>query len=143
MRGRLSDAIRRGAKMRPQVYGKLYADGRTCAWGAALDGIGQDASMTLSSPEMICMHFWPHLYNYGVQWPGNAGFWPVPPGKMVSFVGAIVALNDTANWTREKIADWVEQMENQLTPPQALLPAPMAKVQDEQTDALPVPVSYV
>lgn len=38
---KFSEAIRIGAKLRPQARGFLFLDGRSCALGAAYEGIGR------------------------------------------------------------------------------------------------------
>jgi hypothetical protein len=102
---RLSDAIREGAKMGPQKRGQLYgADGASCAWGAAFMAIGEQ-DYTVDSGDwdhIIKRHGWAFVYQT-VELPTNDR-----PDRLIS---QIAWLNDYCGWTREQIADWIEQYE--------------------------------
>lgn len=45
---KLSEAIRIGAKKRPQCFGILYQAGATCALGAAAEALGWDLDMHIN-----------------------------------------------------------------------------------------------
>src|SRR5688572_4034977 len=101
---KLSEAIRVGAKMKPQGFGGTNIGGRSCALGAALDAIGVDTK-----------DGWFPVYD---AWP-IAGAWVEYPGKCSYYArrrtlvgSACWLLNDVDKWTREQIADWVEALEN-------------------------------
>ena len=105
---KLSEAIRLGAMLRPQGYGYLFAYGKTCALGAAAEAIG----IYRECAEAICIHdpvaadrslraVWPMLES--VVFDERLGRMPLR--------GAIMIRNDSREWTRERIADWVEQFE--------------------------------
>lgn len=101
---RLSEAIRLGATMKPQVFGLYKSERGTCAMGAAADAIGAD--------EYYQVYFtWLSIITFINQMPCpecGAPFDAARAGMM------IVHLNDTHRWTRERIADFVELHE---TPP--------------------------
>ena len=87
---KLSQAIRVGAMYRGQCTGTWFKDGRSCALGAAWEG----------------------LHGYGARQPekpsdyGNSLM--IALGAPPNLLGAITNLNDRSGWTREGIADWLE-----------------------------------
>lgn len=93
---RLSEAIRLGAMMRPQVFGEYYVDGGSCAMGAACEAAGVSGQQ---------------IQRYEMQWPDiiNASC-PACTGHRI-WASTIVHLNDDHRWTREQIADWVQTIE--------------------------------
>jgi hypothetical protein len=108
---KLSEAIREGAKLRPQAFHAFFIDGRSCALAAAievaagrsLDEEGEDIT-TLEVNRVIDEHF-PLL------WSEKNSHCPAcerDPGILRS---TVEHLNDTHRWTREQIADWVEKVE--------------------------------
>ncbi len=102
---RLSEAIRLGSMLKPQGYGQLYAMGKTCAFGAALDAVGHLSDRAFFGSE------WSDLFPE----MGNAGRWLCPAchSRDVVLHGiscAVVHLNDVHHWTREGIADWLDQI---------------------------------
>lgn len=107
---RLSDAIRIGAMLRPRGVCALLEAGRTCALGAALDAIGyyrpeQSYVGCLSSAE------WRQL---SARWPLLAMDVRSPAdGHERQLSDTIIYLNDSHEWSRERIADWVESLERQ------------------------------
>lgn len=114
---KLSEAIRLGARLKPQGRTFLTHDGRTCAVGAALDVCGR---LDADAPESKNWHVAEML------WPWAA---VVIPERIVHPVtgqayGAtalrlITSLNDLHDWTREQIADWVATIEPQDAPSEA------------------------
>lgn len=131
---RLSEAIRLGAMMKPQAFGVERGRVRrpglrglfqprietTCALAAALDAVGPLPTKEIPAAQATALrgHVSPGktlatvfpeewaLVNLGVSCPACNGF-PVPVFNLISH------LNDTHRWTREQIADWVEQIELQ------------------------------
>ena len=91
---KLSEAIRIGARLRPQGFGALFRNGESCAWGAAY--------------EAIC----------GYPGHGVFGFSDSHAGRMIGnvlseyFPGIaadyVYERNDSEHMTREQIADWLE-----------------------------------
>lgn len=87
---KLSELIRAGARQRPQCFGNLFrleGDGSTCALGAAVEG--QFGEMP----------------------------WRVGQKKRDAFLNsievglrsAIISKNDDNQWSRERIARWLEE----------------------------------
>ena len=108
---RLSEAIRLGAMMLPEVRGPIFdrKDNRicaACAIGSALYAVGtaddRERWLTRSGSveELIC--FWP--------WTNERRMDPVR-GVNFRIDSIIIDLFETAHWTREQIADWVETIE--------------------------------
>jgi hypothetical protein len=100
---RLSEAIRLGAKMGPQAFGQLRHQRATCALGAAAQAIGMRSVLILK------------------EWPWLATTRDKCPECMlinVPVLTIIPHLNDHHLWSRERIADWVETLENKLLPKQ-------------------------
>lgn len=82
---KLSAAIRIGAKKRPQCNGHFFAEGGSCAIGAALEaltGLSNFEDDRVPSPETA---------------------WP----EMRHLSGKVYDMND-GGFTREEIADWLE-----------------------------------
>lgn len=103
---RLSEAIRIGAKLRPQTTAGEYIEphGGSCALGAAYEAIadGDDVLEDVCDDELE--EAFPILRDSepSVACPSCANTVHMSP------MGLIVHLNDTHKWTREQIADWVE-----------------------------------
>lgn len=125
---KLSEAIRLGAMLRPQAFGdfvKRYPDSKsgllvsaTCALGAACEaaGISIDAfdSLTISQEmEMFPLH-------------AKSVHFPCQCRGFLRLRAAVAHLNDHHRWTRERIADWVEEQERLLEAPQVEVPAEVA-----------------
>ncbi len=111
---KLSDAIRFGAMMRPQrTDGNwLRADG-SCALGAAAEAVGAVCATSADEEQAlydnILSKHWPWLASKRVEDPLVRG--------VRGFVGlAIMRLNDSARWTRERIAEWVATVEPEEVP---------------------------
>lgn len=108
---KFSEAIRLGAMMKPQAFGKTFdGEGRTCAVGAAYDAIGK-----LTAPgfaidqlnEVFPIIATLHKKSCPVCSTDDFGWWVIPH------------LNDEHKWTREQIAEWVEMIERAQEQPQA------------------------
>jgi hypothetical protein len=107
----LSQAIREGAKLRPQAFSLYFQhqkDGTvcSCALGAAAEAVLGITDIQKTDGEDIYDHF-PEL---------ASAKQVTTPNKTTTFLrDAIVYLNDQMRWTREQIADWVETIENQVS----------------------------
>ena len=87
---KLSEAIRRGAKLRPQCRGAFFANGGSCAFGAAYEAI---TGTTLKS--------------------GSSDGSPllgIVPGYISVVRGMVLDMNDHKLMSREAIADKLEAM---------------------------------
>ncbi len=103
---KLSEAIRAGAKLRPQAFGKGFDGVGTCAMGAAFEGMGLDPkSLDLE----ICQPI-PEVLRELFP-PKSVRLCPVCGTQKA--LGVIVHLNDEHGWTREAIADYVETLERE------------------------------
>ena len=94
---KLSEAIRLGSMLKPQGFrcGSARMGARqTCAFGAAQDALGRvigwDDPLTAIVTTQVC---------------------PSCGGRQHSNLAVVIHLNDDHRWTREQIADWVEQFE--------------------------------
>lgn len=94
---KLSAAMRIGARMRPQGYFRLFNAGRTCALGAACDGVG------VRPDYEELENAFPQVYSIRVSNVPGADV----PLEEVLLWEAIGFMNDTGS-TREAIADWLE-----------------------------------
>jgi hypothetical protein len=112
---RLSEAIRLGSMLKPQTFGVFSDDEGTCALGAANEARGRcadDSDVLTEAYELsarVC-----------------------PVADCTAFVqgedNIIPHLNDTHRWTRERIADWVQTIEDaQATPIDTLEAVEVAK----------------
>lgn len=113
---KLSTAIRRGAKIRPQGFDELFserlAEGKiqicSCALGAAWEAwrTSEGAPIRVSGPA-------PHWSEITNHWPELKQDVDLPNGwradEVVSLASAVAWLNDEAQWTREQIADWLKE----------------------------------
>ena len=104
MKLRLSEAIRLGSMLRPQIFGQISNALGSCAFGAAKESIGD------RTPE----GFWDPERNFPV-----VGLLPreCPVcGEVEKLRASIISehLNDRHRWTRERIADWVESVEREI-----------------------------
>lgn len=114
---KLSEAIRLGAMLKPQAFnelvenwpigqtvmGKFIETGvqvRTCALGAACDAVGQLYN------DRECDEIFPQL-KWIADCPEKCSF------LLCSLFDVIPHLNDTHQWTRERIAAWVATVEPQ------------------------------
>ncbi len=94
---KLSEAMRLGAMLKPQGFSGFRHNGRTCALGAVADSIG---GVSLDG----VVSYYSHLTVQPATCPACVSSAYSPK----SLVGAIIHLNDTHRWTRERIADWIE-----------------------------------
>lgn len=103
---KLSEAIRLGAMLKPQAHLGFFDGQGTCAIGAAIDAIGHLNDLLLG--RFVEFKEWP-VFNMPVTDPVTQ--WPT------RLWDAVVALNDTHRWSRERIADQVEQWELEYQAP--------------------------
>lgn len=82
---KLSEAIRIGARLRPQCTAVFFSDGASCAIGAAMEATGIAYGDTPNTGELHKL--FPALDEFAM---------------------SIYAKNDDG-WTREQIADWLEK----------------------------------
>ena len=94
---KFSEAIRIGSKLRPQCR-EIYFDGvGSCALGAAMEaktGSTSLSSMSVSDLSDKYLTYFAH---------------PAWPGHEAELFTIIVQLNDQYLWTREEIADWLQE----------------------------------
>ncbi len=84
---KLSQAIREGAKLRPQCKSRYFSDyGESCALGAAAEAIYGANRMTFKTEQIDSL---------GALVPSH------------DFISQIIGKND-CGWSRERIADWLE-----------------------------------
>jgi hypothetical protein len=119
---KLSEAIKLGAMLKPQGFGKYQAlGGSSCALGAALDAHGVTNQNDLLEEEIDKMF---PILNTDATCPMCIGWESKLFG--VTCVGeAIIHLNDDHGLTREQIADWVAMFEprDESTPLAAVDPS--------------------
>lgn len=108
---KLSQAIREGAKLRPQITFLLFAevpeeDGAigSCAFGAALEALGRkaDAMMPQSDVHVLMHEHFPGLLRQLVKHPVT--------GDVETLYYVVTDLNDFKHWSREQSADWLEKL---------------------------------
>lgn len=105
----LANAIRVGSTMtKPTTWAlveRREGDLHTCALGAA--GVAEGFDPRHLMTDDLIAH-WPELDNQAV----------CPVCKAEAYLHSIIAnhLNDTHNWSREHIADWVDAQTLDLTP---------------------------
>jgi len=110
---KLSEAMRYGATLKPRTTGticRIWFDGspRTCALGAALDAV-----LTARGDESRvedCVGTCSAIYVLNEQFQETRSKRVVCPvtGAIDEIESVIINLNDEYNWTRERIADWLE-----------------------------------
>jgi hypothetical protein len=108
---RLSEAIRLGAMLKPQYHGDLWSgDGRrSCAYGAALDAIGRGHACR------VARELPPAWLELGARPETCPACQIAMPATSV-----VTHLNDKHEWTRERIADWLEPIERAMPPALAI-----------------------
>lgn len=114
---RLSDAIRKGCEQHPQSFGRLfefrgYDVVASCAMGAALMGVYGAEGYALNTSNLE--KEFPLLKRIAHSPVSGTVYHRLP----FSLADQIITLNDHHKWTRERIADWVETIEEELDGPQ-------------------------
>lgn len=106
---KLSEAIRLGSMMRPQGFGRMFTgDGGSCALGAAMEAVGlRDAYQSGR---------WTHE-SAPAEWRWCRSYASCQVCGYEDEVHRVVMhTNDCHSWTREQIADWVQRVEERLSP---------------------------
>lgn len=113
---KLSEAIRKGAVLRPKAKGQYFVAGASCAIGAALEGAGL---IPEGAPVEKDFHLWPREMQddtieamYG-EWPFLVQAAQGRPVDIYCVWGdthrSVVTMNDYQELSREQIADVVER----------------------------------
>jgi hypothetical protein len=97
---RIYEAIRLGSMLRPQGIDFFMKDGRSCAFGAALEAVGVEFDS--GSPRETPLNVWPWLLGMATD---------PTTGLSEPLCRIIPDLNNEHGWTREQIADWLEPIE--------------------------------
>ena len=100
---KLSEAIMLGAALKPQGFGQILRDGKTCALGAAHDSLGLSFRCEYGGGCEL-ENLYPFLMGQQFECPECGG------GDRLAFIIAS-HLNDRHKWSREKIAEWVASIE--------------------------------
>jgi hypothetical protein len=107
---KLSEAIRLGALLGPQVYGITFGDNySSCAFGAALIAINHKNLFQQGGRYHLLS--WTYIKDvWG--WLSTSKV-ACPSCGQPEVLGSIVHLNDVHMWSRERIADFVSTIEPQ------------------------------
>lgn len=107
----LSEAMRRGATIRPGCTGEMFLNGRSCAFGAAAEGAGlftPTSSYRLSEEEEELV-----LRRLAKEWPflfeNTSGESARRDWKWSEFMWELIRLNDNEELTRTAIADELQE----------------------------------
>lgn len=98
---KLSQAIRLGATFRPQGHGEYFADGNSCAIGAALEACGWGPDEESAEPHGALKEALLKRFGFVTGIPGEG------LGIYSQLWADIYKRNDDGE-TREQIADWLE-----------------------------------
>lgn len=107
---KLSQAIRNGAKLRPQARLAFFYAGKSCALGAAYEGYYGSTNTSMEEVADCLSRRFPvlRLLLNKSQVPSCIE----GDGKDQYLLNNVVTtLNDYKGWTREQVADWVETFE--------------------------------
>lgn len=104
----LSEAMRLGAMLRGQTFGLMFSESGSCALGAATEATGtrydEDGGDMCDAWDR-----WPWLLSVVAI--------GCPACELTSQASVVIAhLNDSHEWPREQIADWVATVEPRETP---------------------------
>jgi len=124
---KLSHAIRLGATLKPQGFGTLESAYQTCAIGAAIDALGGYRRATaadiwrlgMSSSDgrvSLPLRVGDPFFEIPEEWLGVLGKKLTCPqcSQVEGILEYLIPhMNDEHRWTREQIADWVEEIEPQ------------------------------
>jgi hypothetical protein len=118
---KLSEYVRLGAMLRPQVYGALFKNGGSCAMGGVLEASGIRAynenlgpwgELLRASEKTFPLLSVRRKFPEGAIVPNWVSF--EDKNEMATVWNVIACLNNKPNyWTRERIADWVQTIEDQ------------------------------
>ena len=138
----LSQAIRLGCVLSTgQAFGVL-SDGkrRTCAWGSAYQAIGViDSAGEIDEEKCkVIPQMWDVVAAHSpVVCPVNGC--DKVPAALMSAVNAgttITHLNDVHRWSRERIADWVESIEREISLNYEIIDPPISEFESEELEPL-------
>jgi len=94
---KLSEAISLGAMLSPQAIGHFTdKNGGRCAWMSAVDAVGREP------------HVWGRFGEW--TWARRPATCPVCQGRR-RVSDTIIHLNDRHRWSRQRIAEWVAEIE--------------------------------
>lgn len=104
---KLSDAIRIGARLRPQGRETLFSNGKSCALGAAYEAVYGDPGRDAGFPDL------PHDARnkddvFGQRLDESFPALNTRLGGGFRVKDQVWRKNDNERWSREKIADWLE-----------------------------------
>lgn len=105
---KLSEAIREGAKLRQQAFGKYFNEKSSCAVGAALEGSLQKEKRLETAQEYYSKFFISTFLAEIYPYFRTEVIDPVEKRKG-RLEEVIQTLNDTHEWSRNQIADWLEK----------------------------------
>lgn len=106
----LSQAIREGAKLRPQIGGTMHAPAGSCAIGAASEALFEGNRFVPGYHEVA--EVFPYIEHVSIKCPAESECTDEIGTKPLGSI--VVHLNDHHRWTREAIADWLETEEEKL-----------------------------
>jgi hypothetical protein len=106
--------------LKPQCFGDMHAHDKTCALGAAMDAEGLLDAWEQSDRAIAVFEYWKLRYPVLLTW----AVCPVCHGERLT-IDTIVHLNDKHEWSRERIADWLEHIEAQHEAGQAAKAEPV------------------
>ncbi len=109
---RFSEAIRIGARLRPQAMFHWFNKGRSCALGAAMEAL---------TGRTVLLDVNPVKNAYPWAWMFATTICPVCHQRLSNVAVTITHLNDHHGWSREVIADWLEPIEKEYERSEALL----------------------
>lgn len=103
---KLSEAMREGAKLRPKAIGYLFDKGEdgqicSCAIGAAMECARGFSNELWGAGMDDAKEIFPQLKEF-ISGPVD--------GINRSIATTIINLNDSRDWSREEIADWLESI---------------------------------
>lgn len=103
---RLSEAIRKGAELRPQYHGWYFGDGASCALGAAYEAVAGRYSTGHTAVERTLHESFKATLDASATCPCSTPH-RCDAEDVPVVMNVIVDLNDNCKWTREEIADWL------------------------------------
>jgi len=122
---KLSEAMRLGAMLKPQIFGEVFDGVGTCAMGAAYDAIGAlDQLPCIYDILKTDNNILPITCAGALQW--HRGILREPAicpecGSADHLHYIVTHLNDSHRWSRERIADYIATIETQKEAPEQLV----------------------
>lgn len=105
-------AMLKGSAKRGQSYRRYFAEGKSCALGAAWEGAGFEPEWIFSSSPFLSRYF--PILKVQVKLPAGASVL-LSTRRGLTMSTIIVGLNDLCGWSREAIAEWVKTIEDKTT----------------------------